>query len=328
MSGAALAQKAPSQAAAQALFEEGRKLMTAGKYSDACPKLAESQKLDPGAGTLINLAACYDKNGQTASAWATYKEAVSESEKSNRPEWAAKARQRASALEPTLAKLVVVVPDSSRIAGLAVRRDGADVGSSEWGLAIPVDPGQHQIEATAPGRKPWKTTVQVGKTREAIPVTVPALEPNPEATKPTTQEPPARTVVAPPPPPAEDAAVGSGQRTVGLVIAGVGVVGLGVGAVFGLQAMGSKGDAKDRGCASDLVTCPTQEGLDAVDSARSRATISTIGIIAGGVLVVGGGVLFLTSPKARSSTAATRGVTTWRVGSVGSGMGFSLGGVL
>ena len=37
---------------ADALFKEGRALLDAKKFDEACPKLAESQRLDPGAGTL------------------------------------------------------------------------------------------------------------------------------------------------------------------------------------------------------------------------------------------------------------------------------------
>src|SRR3954468_2190760 len=72
----ALAQDASSQAAAQALFEQARKLMADGKFPEACPKLAESQRLDPGAGTLLNLGHCYEKSGRTASAWVTFKDAA------------------------------------------------------------------------------------------------------------------------------------------------------------------------------------------------------------------------------------------------------------
>ena len=53
------------KAAAQSLFDEGRRLMGEAKYADACPKLAESQKLDPGVGTQFHLADCYEHLGQT-----------------------------------------------------------------------------------------------------------------------------------------------------------------------------------------------------------------------------------------------------------------------
>src|SRR5262245_31616174 len=37
-----------NRAAAEALFNQGRDLMSAGKFSEACPKFEASQQLDPG----------------------------------------------------------------------------------------------------------------------------------------------------------------------------------------------------------------------------------------------------------------------------------------
>src|SRR5437899_11188432 len=72
----AFAQSGSVIVAAEALFEQGRELMTAQKFSDACPKFADSQKLDPKSSTLLNLANCYEKAGRSATAWATYREAA------------------------------------------------------------------------------------------------------------------------------------------------------------------------------------------------------------------------------------------------------------
>ena len=63
---------ASDEAGARALFAEGRKLVDEGNYAEACPKLAESQKLDPGGGTILNLGICLRQQGRNAEAWETY----------------------------------------------------------------------------------------------------------------------------------------------------------------------------------------------------------------------------------------------------------------
>src|SRR6185503_17629353 len=93
------------ETAAEALFVEGKRLMGAGNYAEACPKIAESQRIDPGPGTLLTLATCYDRSGKTASAWTTYKDALGVIDPVKRKEWAARAKERVAALEPSLSKL-------------------------------------------------------------------------------------------------------------------------------------------------------------------------------------------------------------------------------
>jgi hypothetical protein len=315
----AYAQGASSEAAAQALFDQARGLMQAGKFTEACAKFAESDKLSPGAGTLLNLGACYEKNGQTASAWATYADAASAADKANRKDWATRAKARMAALSPDLSKLSIVVPASSQIDGLEVKRDGVVVGTSSYGVPIPVDPGPHVIDATAPGHKKWSNVVQVGSKRDQIAVNLPTLELD------------ATAVVAPPPviaqptpqqqqqEPAQPDSTGKTQRIVGIAVAGVGVVGVAVGVVFGLIATGKKGDTANN-CNADLSRC-NAAGVDAMSSARSSATISTIGFIAGGALVTGGVVLYLTAPKKSEEKAVA-----FRITPTGSGATLSFGG--
>src|SRR5260221_419371 len=144
------------KAAAQTLFDEGRKLMAAGKLAEACPKLAESQKLDPGVGTQFNLADCYERLGQTASAWAGFLEAASTARAMGQGDREKVAKERAGTLAPRLSRLTITSSEGTPPAGLDIKKDGAPVGRALWGTAIPVDPGSHLVEVSAPGKKTWQ----------------------------------------------------------------------------------------------------------------------------------------------------------------------------
>ena len=137
----ARAQTGADKAAAEALFDEGKRLREAKRYSEACPKFADSQRLDPAVGTLLNLALCYKEAGQTASAWSTYREAAAQAAAAHQADREQLARDEAAALETKLTKLVIEVsPEVARVPGVEVKRDGAVVPSGLWGVAAPVDP--------------------------------------------------------------------------------------------------------------------------------------------------------------------------------------------
>ena len=127
--------------------------MSEGKASEACPKFAESQRLDPSPSTLLNLASCYEKSDHPASAWATYREAASAASGLGRQDLVATAQRHADSLFPTLARMSISV--AAPADGMVIALDGVSVGRAEWGVAVPVDPGEHTIEASAPHYKPW-----------------------------------------------------------------------------------------------------------------------------------------------------------------------------
>ena len=299
-SATALAQGAPRQASAQAVFEDAKKLMAKKDYAAACPKFADSQQLDPAPGTQFNLADCYEKAGQTASAWATFKSAAASYKAHNRPDWETKARDRAAALESKLSKLIINVGQAGTVPGLEVLRDGAVVVASERGSPIPVDPGAHTIEANAPGKTKWTKSVTVAANGDQQSVTLPALENDPSATPlvpPVAAKP---TPASGPETPQKQA--GSGQKTIGMVLIGVGGAGVIVGSITGLMAIG-KNKTSTNACPSDGA-CTNREAIDANKSASTLGTVSTIGFIVGGVALAAGGVLFVTAPKTEARTMA------------------------
>lgn len=160
-------------AAAQALFDQAKKLMGEKRYSEACAKFEESQKQDPGLGTQTNLAICYESLGRTASAWSLYLDVASQAKATNQTEREKKARDAAKALEPKLSKLTVQVLSPAKL--IEVRRNGELVSQAMWGTAIPVDPGLIKLTATAPERRSWEKSITVDKPGETV-ITVPELE--------------------------------------------------------------------------------------------------------------------------------------------------------
>jgi hypothetical protein len=289
------AQSAEDKATATALFEQARALASGGKYAEACPKFAESLRLQPGLGTMLWLADCYESNGQTASAWAQFKEASSLAalRHDKREEVA---RTRVAALEGKLVRLNIVVPSESAMDELSIERDGDAVPKAQWGLELPIDPGEHTIRASAPGMAAWTTTVRLatpGPTTVTVPSLQPAVVPPAVGSAPPVEAPDA--VPAPP--------RGAMQRTLGLVSAGAGLVGIGLGTYFGLHAKSTYDASNTGGHCIDNVCDVTGDG-DRSD-ARAAATGSTIAFIAGVAALSGGAVLFFMAPRdAKTPTTA------------------------
>lgn len=172
----AWAQSAGAQA--EVLFRDGRELMSAGKYAEACAAFEQSQKLEPATTTLINLAGCREKLGQLASAWGLFLDA----ERQTRSATDAAGRQlhdlalaRAGKLEPRVSKLVINIPDKSRVDGLTITRDNEPVEPVMWNRALPIDGGPHTIKARAPGANEWSTQVTVGTEGDTKTVDIPDL---------------------------------------------------------------------------------------------------------------------------------------------------------
>ena len=283
---------------AEALFQRAKALMAEGKFADACPKFLESDRLDPGIGTKLRLADCYALIGKTASAWAEFVDAADLATKTKDAREKI-ARQKAAELKPTLPMLTVEVAPGVPRESLEIRRDDVVIGAAVWGTPVPVDPGPHQITASAPGRKAWTSRV-VSEPSRVTSILVPELDPEVVAAAPTTTT--TQNSVAHDADPTTPAG-GSAQRTIGVVVLGIGVLGLAGGTYFGLSAK-SKLDAsnQDGHCRADN-RCDAK-GVELRSDFQSAATISTIAFVVGGVAAVGGTVLFLTAPRGVSVAPA------------------------
>jgi hypothetical protein len=279
--------KTENQAAARALFEQGRALVARKDFDQACPKFEESQKLDPGAGTLFHLADCYERVGKTASAWAMFLDVASQSAASKRTERETAARERAATLRVNLSQVTIVVESSSAIDGLVIRRDDTEVGKNVWGTPVPVDPGTHRIEASAPGRKPWSTSTDVPRGPNNIEVRIPAL-PSTETAPAASTSAPIQPVAAPP--------KSSGRKTAGLVVGGAGVVAFGVSVALAMHARSKYNDASSD-CTGSFCN---QDGVDQRHSAVREGNIATVVGGVGLAAAAAGVVLYLTAPSGAS----------------------------
>lgn len=280
------AQSGADAALAEQLFREARALMTAGRYAEACPKLAESQRIDPGVGTLINLGECYEKDGKIASAWASYTEAGPMARRLGQRDRARFAEARATALAASLSYVTLHVATSA--SAPVVTLDDKAIPAVAWGTSIPIDAGHHSVSATASDRKPWRRDfdVETSKPGTKIVIDIPPLEPIP----PPKVEPEPKHEVAPK---AEPARPSQAQPTLGWVSIGVGGAAAVTGGVFGFLAK-SKYDETSAHCTE--IDCDAT-GVDLTQQARGRATASTVFFAAGGALLAAGVVLLLTAPR-------------------------------
>lgn len=300
---AAPAAAAPPQpqrdaALAEALFRDGRKLMNERRFAEACPKLEESQRIDPGGGTLLNLGICHAKAGKTATAWAELKEALGAARRDGRDDREQIAKKQLAALEPRLSQLTIIVPLEARVAGLEIRLDGASLSPAAWSSAFPVDPGAHKVEATAPERESFTAKLAIKPEHDASQVTIPKLS---EARRKEA----APAAPLPEASPAGNRGSSSAQETAAFILGGLGLGALGVGAGFGVNAIVKEGAARDNGCKD--TKCTTQKGFDLSNAANQSAHISTGTIAGGGASVAVGVILFVLSrSRAKPAPAAAR----------------------
>jgi hypothetical protein len=290
---AVAAQPAPEQpgsasiAAAEQLFNEARSLFEKGDYASACPRFEASYKLDAALGTLLNIATCYEKHGRLASAWGRYREVIAVATKVGDRARLAIARERADAIEPKLPKLTIRARSS--IAGMVVTRDDVPVDPAVLGVGIYVDAGTHTITATAVGRKPFSTRVEV-KDTDAKLVVVPDLAIDPDYTGP---KPVATTIRVE----QDRFDPGRTRRIVGLSLGGVGIATLVAGFGFGAVARATYDTAfEDDLCNRTTLEC-TPKGQERTDRARSQSLVANLATIGGAAMLAGGVLIYLSAPS-------------------------------
>jgi hypothetical protein len=282
LSRGALAQRAAGdQAAADALYNEGRELLKAGKNAAACAKFEASFALGPATSTMLNIARCHEQDGKLATAWADYNRALSLNGDTpgaeRRRELEALAQKGLHALEPRLPRLRVAL--TAPPPGVEVRSDDNVLPAAALGEALPVDPGPHQVRVSAPGYREETRSVTLEEGKTAV-VEI-ALQ---------------RSADEP----------GRGwARPAGIALTTAGAVGLGIGAVTGVLSLNKVSAVKSESMCTSGSPCSTTDA-SGLGSAKTLGNVSTATFVAGGVLAAAGVVLLVlpSGGGARSSSVA------------------------
>jgi hypothetical protein len=200
-----------------------------------------------------------------------------------------------------------IAPADAGLEGLVVRVDGVAIARAHLGWrAYALSEGEHVIDVSALGRAPW--TARVVTTPRVIVKIKPVLQPSEPTRAPLVAQPPreVRVAAAAPDP-------GGGRRTAGIALGASGIGVLALGATFGFLTLAKDAEI-ERACGGDVSRCTgTRANVDALrESASTMRALTSASLAVGGALVLGGGVLFFTAPRAAARTEAS--APTVRVG--------------
>lgn len=284
-------------AAADALFQSARDAMTKGDLATACPRFAESQRLDPAPGTLLNLAACEEKQGKLSAARAHFQEALDAMPSTDYR--VAYAKEQLAAVDKRFARVTVKVTGGG--AGAHVRRDGLELREGALGVALPTEPGAHVFVVEAPGRAPSKVAVTFAEGEEK---TLELAMGAPSGVATTTEAAPASSA--------------NGRKIAGIAALAVGGAGIVTGAVTGLMFADAASTYKQH---CDATSCD-DEGRAAARTGKTLDIVSPVAFGVG-VLGLGAGAYLLLTGKSETAPSRTSFRATPQVGAGTAGMSLS-----
>jgi hypothetical protein len=248
-------------------------------------------RLDPKLGTLLNLALCHERDGKPATAWLEFNHAAAWATQNGQKDRREFANQHAITLEAQLSRVLLKLPPARELSSVEV--DGEPLPEPRWFLPMFLDPGEHSVAVSAPGkyRETLKVVVPRQPSMQLIPVPpLRDLRPGDKGTA---------TAPSPTAPPPSSSPSSSGPPAAAWIAGGVGVAGVVVGSIFGVLTLSKRDDIGDH-CAGSR--CDST-GAQLHDDAQKLALVSTIGFGVGAVGLVTGAVLLLTAPKERQISA-------------------------
>lgn len=269
-------------------FRSGEKKFDSGRYAEACADFSESLRLGPKLGTLLNLALCHETVGKRATAWREFHHAAAWAAQNNQKDRHEFAVQHALALETKLPRALLQLPAGSAIDTVEI--DGEPIPDSRWYLPLFLDPGEHAVAVSAPGKQ--RTTVKfrvIDSPTEQL-VSVPSLAD--EGAPPAAPPPPPPSPPAAPEPP-------SSRRLAGWIALGASGVGLVVGSVAGIVAIRARDDASGH-CTGNVCDAA---GASSWRDARTWAAVSTVGFATFAIAGGAGAWLLLGGAPAKKSAA-------------------------
>jgi len=273
---------------ADQLFKRGKKLLSEKKYAEACAAFEDSDRLDPGIGTKLNVARCYQEWGRLATAWRWYSDAE-QMAIAGKDDRARKIRALIDELDPGVPRLKVIAPPGVAARRIVVTLDRIELAASELGVLRRVDPGPHQVDAVIDGAKQTRVVpLERGGSAEVV------LD-GPAAVAPVRS--PAGGVA-----PADP---GRMRRWIGLGTAGAGGLAVVIAGVVTLRERSDYRHALTEHCMDRTDMCDTV-GLDRTHTARHRANIATVVSLAGLAAVAGGLYLYVTTPPSEHAAAVAR----------------------
>jgi hypothetical protein len=277
----ARADEAAEKLEAQKLLTLGNAAANDGDYVTALKSFQAAYLRYKSPKILLNIGTTQRQLGRNVEAAVTYEAYVKDPQAD--PARARDLERILGEIDAVVSRLRVEVnrPD------VTVRLDGRELAGFVSGAVLRVEPGEHTIVAEHPGLPPAVATVRLHP-REEHKVSLMVVAAS------------TRTVVV-------ERRVAGPQRTIGVVIGGVGLAGLAAGAAAGVAAVVENGGAHKH-CYQAGAACD-QQGADQGASAKTAATVSTIALAAGGGLLVTGVILFFTAPsKPRTGALPTGAV--------------------
>ena len=297
--GTARAQSKDDIAQADALFGEGKTLLKAGDDAGACTRFAESKRLAPAVGVTLYLADCLQRIGKTASAWAEFRSAETLARERN-DKRADLAQHRALALASSLDRVTIVVGQALAQDDVRIARDGKAV-PEEWGVAVPVDPGDHLIVARS-GQLTRAFEAHVDANGPMAVIHIDELGETPAAPAPV------QPLASPTPGASEGekpapSGIDTQRLLISLGLAGAGAVGVGIGLGFGLMAKSDR-DQSNAGPCNAADQCNAY-GLTLRHDAINEALISTLAFGAGALALGACAVVAFVIPHGPKGSGVT-----------------------